>query len=388
MKNKKIVTKSITAGVLLALLIVLLLLKTNVTICEFVATIFARAWIWFASHIFGWLPFSLFELLLIVAILSLIVCMVVIIKRLCSRKHIQALSLFLTLVIVALSGVNLYTVTASFSYERDPLPESIIQSYNGESVTYEQAIAITEYVIEQVNSNYQALPHDEDGNVIMPSVKELNELIRQEYERLDSNYFSPFTPNVKPILNKRIMSEFHITGIFFAPTGEPNINVTRIDVFTPCTMAHELAHAKGVMRESDANTVAGYLLLTSQNAYLRYSGYVDCLSDALRMVRMYPNSTADYTRLRNSVVQGVSNEIANYNKHWNQFTVLDDVGEFFNNIYLKLQGQGNGTGSYVEPPVFEVTGEKDQDGNDVVVIHNFSNMQNLLINLYKQGQML
>lgn len=388
MKYKKsIIAKSITAGALLLLLVVLLLLKTNTAICEFVATTFARAWIWLAGHVLGWIPLSFFELFLIVAILVLIVCIVRIIKYLTKRKGKRALALFLSVVIVAICGVNLYTVTASFSYERAALPADIITSYNGENVTYEEAIAITEYVIEQVNNSYQAIPHDEDGNVIMPSLKELNELLRQEYKRLDSDYFSPFTPNVKGILNKRIMSEMHITGVFFAPFGEPNLNVTRIDVFTPSTMAHELAHSKGVMRESDANTVASYLLLTSDNAFLRYSGYVDCLSDALRMIRMYPNSNADYNRLSDSIDAGVSREIANYNKHWMQYKVLDDIGEFFNNIYLKLQGQTNGTGSYVEPPVFEVTGDKDEDGNEIVVILNFSNTQNLLINLYKQGEL-
>ena len=384
--KKSLIAKSITVGALLLLLAVLLLLKTNTAICEFVATTFARAWIWLTGHLFGWIPISIFELFLIVAILALIVSIVRIVKYLTKHKGKRALALFLSVVIVALCGVNLYTVTASFSYERESLPDDIVKSYNGNSVTYEETIAITEYVIEQVNNCYQAIPHDADGNVIMPSIKELNELLRQEYRRLDSDYFSPYTPNVKGIINKRIMSEMHITGVFFAPFGEPNINVTRIDVFTPSTMAHELAHAKGVMRESDANTVASYLLLTSENAFLRYSGYVDCLSDALRMVRMYPNSNADYNRLSSSIHAGVSREISNYNKHWMQYKVLDDVGEFFNNIYLKLQGQTNGTGSYVEPPLFEGTGNKDDDGNEVIIILNFSNTQNLLINLHKQGQ--
>ena len=386
MKQKKsLINKAIVACALLLLLGILLLLKTNVAICEFVATTFARAWIWLTGHILGWIPLSFFELFLIVAILALIVCVVRIVKYLTKRKGKRALALFLSLVIVALCGVNLYTLTASFSYERDPLPAEIVTSYNGDTVTYDEAIAITEYIIDQVNDNYQLLPHDEEGSVIMPSLNELNKLLRQEYARLDSDYFSPFTPNVKGILNKRIMSEFNITGVFFAPFGEPNINVTRMDVFTPSTMAHELAHAKGVMRESDANTVASYLLLTSKNAFLRYSGYVDCLADALRMVRMFPNSNDDYKRLSDSVDAGVSREISNYSKHWMQYTALDDIGEFFNNIYLKLQGQTDGTGSYVEPPVFEVTGDKDDDGNEIIVILNFSNTQNLLINLYKQG---
>ena len=386
MKTKNpIKSKIIAVGSLIAVLIVLLLIKTSTAICEFVATTFARAWIWLTGHVFGWLPFSLFEMFLILAISAVIVCVVIIIKRFCTKNSKKAVSLLLSVAIVALSGINLYTATASFSYEREPLPADIIKSHNGENVTYDEAIAIVEHVIAQVNASYQATPHDENGNVIMPSLKELNELVRQEYKRLDSDYFSPYTPNVKGILNKRIMSELHITGVFFAPFGEPNINVTRLDVFTPSVIAHELAHSKGVMRESDANTVASYLLLTSENAFLRYSGYVDCLSSALNMIRLFPNSNADFDRLYDSVDRRVRIELGNYSKHWMQYKVLDDIGEFFNNIYLKLQGQTDGTGSYVEPPKFEITGDKDDDGDDIVVILNFSNTQNVLINLYKQG---
>ena len=386
MKTKNpIKSKLIAVGSLIAVLIVLLLLKTSTAICEFVATTFARAWIWLTGHVFGWLPFSLFEMFLIVAISAAIVCVIIIIKRFCAKNSKKAVSLLLSVAIVALSGINLYTATASFSYEREPLPADIIKSHNGENVTYEEAIAIVEHVIAQVNASYQATPHDENGNVILPSLKELNELVRQEYKRLDSDYFSPYTPNVKGILNKRIMSELHITGVFFAPFGEPNINVTRLDVFTPSVIAHELAHSKGVMRESDANTVASYLLLTSENAFLRYSGYVDCLSSALNMIRLFPNSNADFDRLYDSVDRRVRIELGNYSKHWMQYKALDDIGEFFNNIYLKLQGQTDGTGSYVEPPKFEITGDKDDDGDDIVIILNFSNTQNVLINLYKQG---
>lgn len=369
------------------LLVILLLLKTNTAICEFVATTFARAWIWLTGHMFGWLPFSVFELFVVVAVVALIVCIVAIVKHLCSRGGKRALSLLLSVVIVVLCGINLYTVTASFSYGRESLPAQMATKHTGDDMPYEDAIALAEYVIEQVNACYNAIPHDENGNVIMPTIDGLNDILQQEYERLDADYFSPFTPNVKSIQSKRFMSEMHTTGIFFAPTGEPNINATRVDLFTPSTMAHELAHSKGIMRESDANTVAAYLLLTSENVFLRYSGYVDCLPDVLKMVRMYPNSAEDYKRLSNSVDAGVSQEIANYNKHWNQYTLFEDIGEFFNNIYLKLQGQGNGTGSYTEPPVFEVTDQKDQFGNEIIVIHNFSNIQNLLINLYKQGQL-
>lgn len=391
MKNKNsIVTKLIIVGGLGVLLAVLLVLKTNVAICEFFATTIARGWIWLTGHILGWIPISFYELFLIVAISGLIVCIVFIVRYFCKHKPKQAVSLLLTVVIVALCGVNLYTATASFSYDRDPLPKEIVSSYSGDDLPYEQALAIANYVVDQVNELYESTSHDKDGNVIMPSLAELNDLLQGEYKRLNNvgdGYFSSFTPNAKGILNKRIMSEMHVAGVFFAPFGESNVNVTRIDVYTPSTMAHELAHAKGVMRESDANTVSVYLLLTSQNPYLRYSGYVYVMQSALSMVSAYRDSDTDYFALRNRVNHGVFAELSNYSKHWSQYTLLDDIGEFFNNIYLKLQGQTNGTGSYVKPPVIEWTGEKDEDGNEIGVVIEFSNIQNVLINLYKQGKL-
>ncbi len=392
MKNKNsVVNKLIVVGALCLLLVVLLLLKTNVAICEFVATTIARGWIWFMGHLLGWIPISFYELFLIVAISGLIVCIVFIVRYFCKRKPMQAISLLLTVLIVALCGVNLYTTTASFSYDREPLPTEVLMSYSGDDITYDDALAIADYVISQVNEYYDNTPHDNDGNVILPSLAELNDLLQEEYKRLDSvgnGYFSSYTPNVKGILNKRIMSEMHVAGVFFAPFGEPNVNVTRMDLYTPSTMAHELAHAKGVMRESDANTVAVYLLLTSQNSYLRYSGYVYCMYSALSIVSVYPNSDTDYFNLLESINKGVLTELSNYSKHWSQYTLFADIGEFFNNIYLKLQGEKDGTGSYEKPPVIEWTGENDDDGNEIIYIIEFSNIENVLINLYKQGKLV
>ena len=66
---------------------------------------------------------------------------------------------------------------------------------------------------------------------------------------------------------------------------------------------------------------------------------------------------------------------------------FDRLGEFFNDLYLKLQKQHNGTGSYVKPPDIVGSGDFDDDGNEIMITY-FSGMQNLLINLYKQGLLI
>ena len=72
---------------------------------------------------------------------------------------------------------------------------------------------------------------------------------------------------------------------------------------------------------------------------------------------------------------------------YSQFHHFDDLGDFLNDIYLKLQKQPDGSGSYVKPGEIIDTGNTDNDGRPIVEVVNFSGMQNLLITLYKQGKL-
>ena len=148
-----------------------------------------------------------------------------------------------------------------------------------------------------------------------------------------------------------------------------------------------MAHGKGVMREYEANLVASYICLTSDNPYLRYGALVQCLYSAYGIVGLYPNSSAEFSRLHALIDEGIIRERENYNKFYNQFDTLDRMGEWFNDLYLKLNKQEEGTGSYVKPGENIGTGETDDDGYEIVQIINFSATQNLLIKLFKENRL-
>ena len=83
------------------------------------------------------------------------------------------------------------------------------------------------------------------------------------------------------------------------------------------------------------------------------------------------NSAIGYNHLRN-------------NEFWNSHKVINDIGEWFNNLYLKLNGT-SGTGSYDD--VYDVgdgikkddeTGEKVQ----IKIVSNYSPYQKLYFALY------
>lgn len=380
---------------LIALLVLLLvyvdlrvILGGSTQIAEWFARNFSRGWITVWGTLTGWIPFSLYELFLIVAIVLAVVAVIVVIVRLCQGKWRNALSLVLTVCIAVTSFLTVYNVTAGFTYQRASLPSQVYTAQDPNKFDRDSAITMAQLVVNELNKAYEQTPHDENGNVILPSIEQIHNDIAEEYKRIDGakcdGYFSPYNPSVKTIVNKWAMSQMHIVGVFFAPFGEANVNPNENNYNLPHSMAHEMAHGKGVMRENEANLVASYLLLTSDKAYLRYSALMKVYFSAISLVSMYPNTNDAVALLRSSVRSEIYAEMSNYNKFWSQFSLIGDIGNWFNDIYLKLHKQ-NGTDSYVKPPISEDTGEKDDDGNPIVTIVSFSDTQSLLVMLYKQG---
>ena len=387
-ERKSTIKKLIAIGVLTLLFVILTLLSGSSEVCEFFATTFARAWIYVFGHIFSVLPFSAYELFLIAAIVLAIVFVVYLFVFWVKRKWNRLLSMTLIAIITVFTFLNIYTATATMTYNRCELPDEIYTRYSSNDLTFDEALELANIIIDGANEAYEQTEHNSAGNIVYPfSFDELCNMMKDEYKCLDNKYFSSYTPSGKRIINKTIMSELHITGVFFAPFGEANINGNENNLYLPQTLAHEIAHSKGVMREYQADIVSYYVLLQSNNQYLRYGAYVKCLSAALNIVSLYPDSQSEYDNLQSRIDDRIFLERKNYSEFYGQFHHLDDLGEFFNDLYLKLQKQPDGTGSYVKPGEIIDTGEVDNDDKPIVEVLSFSGVQNLLITMYKQGKL-
>ena len=142
-------------------------------------------------------------------------------------------------------------------------------------------------------------------------------------------------------------------------------------------MAHELAHTCGVMREDYANLVAVYVLLTSGDDYLRYCGYLNSyyyLNGAL----IYSNNFSH--TLSRTIPQVAQADIVREREFWSQFTLFDEIGDFFNDLYLKLNGQ-SGSDSYFQTIDGEEAG-KDEDGNIIYTNVTYTDMQRMLVAMF------
>ena len=371
--KKRAINMLIAAGALAAFLALLLILRTNTSVSEWMASNVSRGWISVFSRITGIFPFSLYETFLYVAIIGGIALTVAAIVFFCKKNAARAVTYLLVILLIGVSFGDIYTLTAGFAYYRGDVDVPYYDSEFLGDAHKEELLAVVEYMMEDFNAVSALMERDEEGRTISPYThRELSDKLKEEFKRLDSDYFSSFTPSAKKITSKNIMSNMHITGVFFAPFGEANVNPNTPASDMPVTMAHELAHAKGVMRESDANLVAYWLTITSDDPYLRYSGYNACYYKLLSVVSFYDSHSEDktednYMRLLSMMDRKiVAEELLNY-EFWEKFKLLDKITEAFNDFYLKLQGQKDGTGSYVEPtlPPGEIVTPNPNPGGDV-----------------------
>ncbi len=107
------------------------------------------------------------------------------------------------------------------------------------------------------NETCASVPRDENGDVI-PDVSSAIDGYDDVYSGLLKQF--PFlegkTYRPKPFYLSRILSRVGFTGFYFPLTGETNINTDSPACFTPVTVAHEMAHQRGVSEEAEADLVA------------------------------------------------------------------------------------------------------------------------------------
>lgn len=381
-KHKYVVKLLVASGGMLALILVLTLLKSVNFLSESVFTRgISRAYIFVAGHITGLFPFSVFEILVGTAIILALVSIVkwsIYLKRKQFYKVARGLSRALT---VLLTVILVYTATASFSYYRSDITGHVPMS--SEKPDLKTVMEMVDYYTRDYNALAEKMSRDENGNVVCPyTFNELAIIMQEEMQRLDSDYFNPYTPRPKKIIAGDIMGAFGTLGISFQPTGEANIGSQTVAIDLPSLMAHELTHSKGVMRENDAVFVAAYITLTSDNDYIRYSGYCNNFYNIKEM--LYLNDImVDYAKEGYTFASPLTNFDLTYRfeSYAKYPDVIDKVGTFFNNLYLKMSGVEEGTDSYTV--VGDVTVIKPPQGGETQRIIHYSTIQKSVIFHYE-----
>lgn len=330
---------------LAALLITFSSLKNNPNVCEAMTRGFSRFYGAVMSKITSWVPFSLTELSFITlgaGIIALFTFAMIGLKR---KKYIGSINRGLEIGCIILLSLNLYTLSCEFAYKRKEMP---LPYYEGEVLRTEH-VPIYNYYVDDVNLCISELEFEETGEVkTNMSLQELTDEIKKAYAIIDGDdYFASHFGGVKPMLSSFIYREFQITGVTYSPLAEANINTLNTKTGIPLTVAHELAHTKGVMREDDANKLAFYVCINSSHPYLRYSAYTAYFSQLSGMVTDYYLKEEEMENLHKVDATFRKTRYYEY-QYWEEHDLLGDIGEFINDLYIKSNGVETGVDSYYE----------------------------------------
>lgn len=326
----------------------------------------------------NWFFFSFFELLVILFIVLLIKKVVVLSNSYKTKNFSTIFKRLYKLFSYITKLCLVYTAVAGIAYYREPIN---LPLYNQEMTSELVYNALTYFEDDYVKLS-KSFTRDKNNVSKCPyTFNELSALMQKEMYRLDSNsYFTKNNFKAKGTWFSPLLSEFHVTGINFAFSAEANVNYIMPSIDIPFTIAHELAHLKGVMREDDANLTALYICLTSEIPYVRYSGYFRGFYSLLEIKQLTKYEEYEF------FINHLSNEILfdnrDYVNYFKKHDMLNEISNFFNNIYLKFYGQKKGTGSYNDVSEIIDSGQKDENGNAIYNYVEYSPYQKLMMQLY------
>ncbi len=263
------------------------------------------------------------------------------------EKTFRLITLFLSVPVLIYA---LFVGTHAIGYLASPVAERM--GLADEAPVKEDVYATAYWLAEEAkNLETSLLERAEDGSVKMPySYFEMNRKLVEAYVSLSEKYeFIPrLSVGTKPILLSHPMAYTQITGVYTFFTGEANVNTVYPDFSTAYTAAHEMAHARGISRENEANFVAFLACMESEDPFLRYSGYTGLLQYlGSAAYRADPKS---YASLWNAYGEAVKADFRAYNEVYDRYdgSVVGEVSGALNDLYLTGMGtEGSVTYSYV-----------------------------------------
>ncbi|MCR4661119.1 MAG: DUF3810 domain-containing protein [Clostridia bacterium] len=360
-KNSKKITANfillLVVIVFALLLIIFQVLKLNPTIAEnFFSRGASRAYLNVAIKVGNAIPFSLYDTFVILGIIFFVTILFFVIFFLCKKNFKLFARTVLILLLVVLFFFNIYSLVASGNYNRDTLP---VTKYEGEELTKEEFNNVVIKLLQDYSRCADTLQYTEEGKSVQPyTFDEINELLAIEYTKYTDSYYNSETAYCKNSIFSPILSYENITGIALVFVGQATINSETPDVYKVVTMAHEMAHMKGCLREKDANIQAHHLLLNSDNNYLRYCGYMYTLKYVLSVLRVYDQDMYNET-VSTYFPKKANKDGSLEDAFWDtKQGIINKISDFFNDLYLKMSGVKEGTANYSDPSQYTKDNEE------------------------------
>lgn len=262
----------------------------------YIKTIFP-IWLNTYARLTSKLPFSVGEIMLILAVaITLSGILFGLVNLICRKRFQRAVCGFgkfyawTVLAVCYVMTLNCFILYHSSSFAEKylvkDLEDKIMVVSNsehavtqaGKKYTKRELAVLRDYIVERCNELEKQMVHDDhgdlyyDGDLIEASRQAMMNL-GEEYDQLAGFYVTP-----KYLSFSEFFSQQYIMGYYFPFSMEANINSIMYITNVAPTVCHELAHTKGFIYEDDANMIGFLACINSDDPFLQYCGYLSVLS--------------------------------------------------------------------------------------------------------------
>lgn len=335
-------------------------------ITEKIANIYCRhvfpVWAFFFNNVSNMFLISITENLIVVGVLMIIVMLILSIVLLAKkRKNTIFRTICIALITVLFLNIQ-FQLMHGINYSRTSVARQLDLMGTREVRPYEQYSEALQWAYRGMIEARRELGEDYNGVAHMSTnyettVQDANAVIDaiSDYYGLDMsrNYI-----RAKAVSLSHLWRFTDIVGAYDMFLGESNINTDYLDVlYYPSTLCHEIIHAKGYARETDANIAAVIACISSPRADFRYSGYFEIFMHLLPTVIEYAEyeGATLFPFASDPNFDMVRRDIAAYDEYETRFElgtaadVVSEISENTNNAFLEANGQEGGTKTYVIP---------------------------------------
>ncbi len=284
------------------------------------------------------LPISFAELFIICSPIIIFFIIRFAVKRYTASWHDVGIFCITLLSIISLL-FSIFVFAFGIGYHTHELDKKL--DLDKKEVSAKELAETAEWLISEVNSYVNYLPFEEKGGSFnRHSIRETNNLLLDSYSKLSDEYeFLPrLTSFVKPVMLSKPMTYTHISGVYTFFTGEANVNTNAPEYSIPYTIAHELAHQRGIAREDEANFIAFLVCINADDPYLQYCGYMNLCEYVLNALYSADQKLWEetYRKLNNRAIY----EMIEYNKFYEKYrdNVVGEISGAINDAYLQANG--------------------------------------------------
>ncbi len=292
--------------------------------------------------LFGWIPFSVGDLLLFYLIFIVLRFLYKTIK---TFKKTWLLRLFQFTSFFSVLYFCFYLFWA-LNYFREPLAKNL--GFENKKYTTEQLINLTNFLIQKTNKSHLKISSDSSLIPVFPyEKKEIYAIAKESYVQLEKSYpqFKYKHTSVKSSLMSLLQSYNGTSGYMNPLSEEAQVNDKIPMTGYPTTTCHEIAHQIGFAAENEANFIGFLAASHSKDMHFQYSAYRMALRYTI--FELYKRDQQVYKAMIAKVNRGILNDYNRSNEFWKQYAnPLEPLIKKGYNNYLKANNQQKGIQSY------------------------------------------